>query len=142
MIPPRLTSETGEAIEPGKTVKFGQWRIESQILDAKNCNIEKFKAEKDNFIEWFDLEKIKLPLQARFRQPGDKFWPLGLNSEKKLGKFLTASKAPYNIRNIAIIIADSEKIVWLAPIRPSELTKVGGRTEKMLQLKMMDNQSQ
>ena len=126
-------------IEIGKAHRFGPWKIESKILNAKNCYLEKFKAEKDNFVEWFDLDKIKLPLHGRFRRPGDKFWPLGLDGEKKLGKFLTTSKAPYSIRADVVVVEDTEKIVWLAPIRPSEFTKIDGITNKILELKITKN---
>jgi len=120
----------------GKTIEFGHWQIGSKVLNAKDCDIEKFKMNKDNFIEWFDLDKIKLPFKVCFRKPGDKFFPLGMIGEKKLGKFLTTSKAPYDIRENAVVIADAEKIVWLAPIRASELTKIDDVTSKIVELEI------
>jgi hypothetical protein len=33
-----------------------------------------------------------------------------------------------------LVIADSEKIIWLCPVRISEQTKVAGQTKKVLQL--------
>jgi hypothetical protein len=44
----------------------------------------KFKARKDKFVEWFDLDKIKLPLVVRFRKNGDRFWPIRISKLAKV----------------------------------------------------------
>jgi len=122
---------------PGQ-VRFGRYSIEARILDARGCDIEKFKAEKNEYVERFDLEEVKEPLVVRFRQVGDRFWPLGMEGEKKVGKFLTSVKAPYKMRRKAVIAADSEKIIWVWPVRISEKAKVTGRTQKILELQITD----
>jgi tRNA(Ile)-lysidine synthase len=122
---------------PGQT-GFDKYVIEATALEVEDCRIEKFKTEKTNFVEWFDLEKLKLPLEVRFRNPGDRFWPLGLKAEKKIGKFLTAAKVPHHLRRKLLIVADSEKIIWLWPIRISEQTRVTKKTKKILQLQITE----
>ena len=84
----------------------------------------------------FDFNKIKLPLLVRFRKAGDRFLPLGMDREKKIGKFLTAARLPLEHRQKLLIIADREKIIWLWPIRLSQQTKINGDTRKILQLKI------
>jgi tRNA(Ile)-lysidine synthase len=120
---------------PGKT-EFGNYLIESTFLEARECDVKKFKAKKDESVEWFDLDKLRLPLLVRFRRAGDRFWPLGLAGEKRIGKFLTAGKVPQEIRRKLLIIADSEKVIWVWPIRMSEQAKIAGRTRKVLQLQI------
>jgi tRNA(Ile)-lysidine synthase len=88
------------------------------------------------FVERFDLDKIKLPLEVRFRKAGDRFWPLGLKAEKKLGKFLTAAKVPQQQRSKLLVVADTGKIIWLWPIRISEQTRITEKTKKILQLQI------
>lgn len=122
---------------PGQT-EFGQYVMEATILEKEDCDIEKFKTEKTNCIEWFDLEKLKLPLEARPRRPGDRFWPLGLEAEKKVGKFLTADKAPDKLRHKVLVVTDGEKIIWLWPVRISEQTRVTEKTGKILQLQITE----
>ena len=118
--------------------RFGGYSIETTIFQADEKEFAKFKAEKNNFIEWFDLNKIKPPLLIRLRKAGDRFVPLGLNEEKKVGKFLTAARVPQHLRKKLLIVADSEKIIWLWPIRTSEQTKVTSDTRKLLQLQITD----
>jgi tRNA(Ile)-lysidine synthase len=122
---------------PGQT-RFGGYSIETAIFHADEEEFNRFKAEKNNFIEWFDLNKIKPPVIIRLRKTGDRFVPLGLNEEKKIGKFLTAARVPQHLRQQLLIVADSEKIIWLWPIRTSEQAKVTGATRKILQLRITD----
>ena len=118
---------------PGKTL-FGNISIEAVILDFHKELFEKFKAKKTSHVEWFDLDKVKLPVSARNRKNGDKFLPLGLAGEKRIGKFITASKIPAGSRQKLFVIEDKNKIIWLYPIRLSEEAKVTSGTKKILQL--------
>ena len=122
---------------PGKT-KFGRFLIQAATLETDGNRIEKFKTEKNNCIEFFDWDKVKLPLMVRSRKAGDRFWPLGLEAEKKIGKFLTAAKVPHHLRRKLLVIEDSEKIIWVWPVRIGEQAKITDETQKVLQLKIID----
>jgi len=151
---PKETSTADESIGktielkiPGKT-KFGCYLIKATIIDAPITNYPSFDKLKMvskveplpitsyKLIECFDLDKVKLPLVVRYRRAGDRFWPLGLSGEKKVGKFLTAEKVPQQIRKKVLIVADSEKIIWVWPTRISEQVKITGETRKIIQLKI------
>ncbi|MCK5564475.1 MAG: tRNA lysidine(34) synthetase TilS [Planctomycetes bacterium] len=122
-------------VVPGVTVAC-DIKIEAKVLDASDCDIEKFKKDKDSNVEWFDLDKIKGRLKVRSRKDGDKFRPIGGGGEKRIGKFLTADKVPGEMRDKVLVIEDDEKIIWLAPIRASEETKVDGSTKKVLAISL------
>jgi tRNA(Ile)-lysidine synthase len=134
-LPSRTLNKSINLNIPGQT-KFNEYLIEAAFVKPDDKEFEKFKTEKDNFIERFDFNKIKLPLIVRFRKVGDRFIPLGLNQEKKIGKFITSARLPQKIRRKLLIVADSEKIIWLWPIRTSQQAKINGQTRKMLQLKI------
>jgi tRNA(Ile)-lysidine synthase len=135
--PDELINKAIKVQIPGQT-EFGQYVIEATILEADDCDIEKFKTEKTNCVEWFDLEKLKIPLEARPRRIGDRFWPLGLEDEKRIGKFLTTAKVPWQLRRKLLIVTDSEKVIWLWPVRISEQTRVTKKTRKILQLQITE----
>ena len=125
---------------PGLT-KFNEFTIQASIvtrsagLDPLNYkNRERIQPYKS--IEWFDYDRIKRPLTISFRKEGDRFVPLGQKTEKKIGKFLTAQHVPGEIRQRTMIITDVEKIIWLYPIRISELTKITPETRKILQIQI------
>lgn len=135
-----LKKGTNQRVElniPGRT-GFGNYLIAASFLEAKDCDVNEFRAEKSSVIEWFDWDKVNLPLVVRFREAGDRFVPLGLASEKRVGKFLTAAKVPQRIREKTLIATDNEKIIWVWPIRISEQAKITSRTQKVLQLQITD----
>jgi tRNA(Ile)-lysidine synthase len=138
-------NKTVELRIPGKT-KFGCYLIEAAIPDAP---ITSYQSLRDQLpitsyktTERFDLGKIKLPLVVRYRREGDRFWPLGLAGQKKVGKFLTAAKVPQQMRKNVLIIADSEKIIWLWPIRISERARITDDTKKVIQLQITECSAQ
>ncbi len=122
---------------PGRA-RLGNYLIEATIFEADQKDFERFRKQKDNLVEWFDFEKIQQPLIVRSRRTADKFWPLGLPGEKKVGKFLTAEKVPRQMRKKLLIVADSEKIIWVCPIRMSRQAAITRDTRKVLQLKITD----
>lgn len=120
---------------PGKT-EFAGMLIEAEIFDFDAARFKKFRADKGNYIEWFDLDCISQPIVVRFRKRGDRFRPLGMQAEKKVGKFLTSAKTPEASRRKILVVADCEKIIWLCPVRISEQAKVTEQTRKILQLRI------
>ncbi|MDT8300443.1 MAG: tRNA lysidine(34) synthetase TilS [Sedimentisphaerales bacterium] len=136
-LPTELLDKSTTLDIPGQT-RFGRYSIEATVFQANEKEFKKFKSGKNNFIEWFDFNKIKPPLFIRLRKAGDRFIPLGLSQEKKVGKFLTAARLPQNLRKQLLIVTDCEKIIWLWPIRISEKTKVTCETRKILQLRITD----
>lgn len=131
------TDKTVELQVPGQT-QFGSFLIEATILETDKNRFEKFKQEKSNLVEWFDLDEVNLPLIVRTRRDGDRFAPFGLCEEKKVGKFLTSAKVPQQIRRKVLIVADSRRIIWVWPVRTSEKTKITSETQRILQLQIAD----
>ena len=133
---PKLPTNAVTLHIPG-TTSLSTHNIATKIFNAANGDIEKFKAEKADTIEWFDLKKIKLPLKVRSRQQGDRFTPFGQNCEKRVGKFLTTEKITPKSRYNLLIIEDAEKIIWVAPLRPSQKTALTPQTTQILQLEII-----
>lgn len=121
---------------PGQT-RSGDYLIEAAINEADSQKPEQCRV-KDDFVEFFDLEKIQQPLFVRSRRAGDKFVPFGSSGEKKVGKFLTAQRLPRKTREEALIVCDSEKIIWLWPIRMCEQAKVTQATKRILRLQITE----
>jgi tRNA(Ile)-lysidine synthase len=136
----QVTKKTSESITikvPGQT-RFGNYLAEAGVFEVELGSKGRFKAGKTSFVEWFDLDKVKMPLVVRYRQAGERFIPLGSRQEKKVGKFLTAQRVPQRIRQRLLIAADSEKIIWVWPIRISEEAKVTGDTRRIIRLQITD----
>jgi tRNA(Ile)-lysidine synthase len=141
-----LTLPAGFVIHCGQTLIFEKpcnekcarpalsWTIEMQILDAAACDIQSFKTYKTKYVEWFDADKIVGTPAVRPRKDGDAFWPMGLKASKKIGKFLTDAHVQSALRKSICVVEDNEKIIWLAPLRASEETKVTPATKRIMQI--------
>lgn len=119
---------------PGEK-RFGDYLVRADILEKP---VGQFKGQKNGFVEFFDLHKIKLPLQIRRRRTADKFVPLGMSSEKRVGKFLSSERVRQKQRQKVLVVADKEKIIWLWPLRMSQQAKITAQTKKVLRLQIID----
>jgi tRNA(Ile)-lysidine synthase len=118
---------------PGET-QFAGGTIEARIFGRDEVDAARIAGDKGPFVEYLDLDQVTPPLMVRTRRPGDRFQPLGMPEEKKVGKFLTTAKVPQVLRERILIFADREKIVWVCPVRLSERMKITERTRRVLQL--------
>lgn len=80
----------------------------------------------------FDFEAITGRLLARNWRPGDRIRPLGLRGSKKLQDVFVDRKIPRRARHRIPVIADDEKIVWVAGLAVSDDAKVTGETRVFL----------
>jgi len=118
---------------PGKT-QFAGYEVDTRILERREIEPVQVKGDKGGSVEYFDLDRVRPPVIVRPRRPGDRFRPLGMAGEKKVGKFLTAAKAPRELRERIVIIADQERILWVFPIRIAEPARVTQATQRILAL--------
>ena len=143
---PAGTCESVELVVPGQT-EFGEYLIDASIRNTEQDRPIDVANDSDSSIKYrysesFDLDKIKLPLKTRYRRAGDAFVPLGMQAEKKVGKFLTAARVERDVRDGSIVISDSKKIIWVCPVRMSEQAKVTKSTQRVLKLKVFTTSHQ
>ncbi|MBE0534461.1 MAG: tRNA lysidine(34) synthetase TilS [Phycisphaerae bacterium] len=131
----------GSGMEPRQLLingvtEYGANTFETALLTAQECDLLTFTAAKDPRTEWFDYDTLAAPLVVRGRRPGDRFQPFGMASQKKVGKFLSAAGIGPATRRQAVIVADAGKIIWVAPVRPCESTKITPATRRILQIRL------
>ena len=90
-----------------------------------------------------DSDKLKWPLELRFRRAGDRFQPFGMKGSKKLQDFFVDCGISREERPRVPILCDSEKICWVAGMRMDDRVKVEGHTRQILMVRIsMDIQQQ
>ena len=108
---------------------FGEFGFEIGFRDdAKTCCEPDFATE----CVHMDADKLKWPLELRFRRPGDRFRPLGMTGSKKLQDFFTDCMVPKEERQKIPLLCDSEKICWVAGMRMDDRVKVEAHTRAIL----------
>jgi tRNA(Ile)-lysidine synthase len=94
-----------------------------------------------NFItknkDYFDLDKIKLPLVLRNRRNGDWFQPLGMQGRQKLKSFFIDHKITRKRRNEVILLADQESVIWIENMHLSDRVKLTPQTKNILEIEII-----
>ncbi|MBK5239750.1 MAG: tRNA lysidine(34) synthetase TilS [Clostridium sp.] len=90
----------------------------------------------NDYIKYFDYDKIQKPLIFRYRKDGDKFMPLGMTGNKKLKDLLMDLKIPKAERNKIPLICSGDDIVWVVGHRVSEKFKISKDTKNILQIRI------
>jgi tRNA(Ile)-lysidine synthase len=136
LAPPNCPAEEPApmALQVPGTTQFGRYEIEGRVLPRDEVEAVRMGRDTSRFREYLDFDHVQPPIVVRTRRPGDRFQPLGMTGEKKIGKFLTAAKVPRDLRERILILADRERILWVCPIRISEQAKITERTQRVLQL--------
>jgi len=73
---------------------------------------------------WIAREAIVWPLTVRRRRPGDVFRPLGGPGKRKVKDFLADRRLAPGDRDRVRVVADQAGILWLAPLRQDERSRV------------------
>jgi len=105
--------------------------------------------------EWLDADYIRGPLTIRPRRPGDAFIPLGAPTKalgaperpasspqgrpagtgrQTVSDFLTNAKCPAARRREVFIVADEQGIIYVAPLRIADHTRIRDTTRRVLRI--------
>lgn len=130
------TEKSGKEIKVGTKIKLKDFNLElsSELLKIGKDKI-KFNEVK-NTEAFLDYAKIKPPIKVRIWKRGDKFYPLGMQKEKKLQDFFINSKIPIHLRKLVPVFIDREKIIWVGRHRIDNRVRITEDTKEVLHLKL------
>ena len=130
-VEPSQQADPIELTIPGST-RFGDLCFLTRIVDVSQIDPQQ---RVNRHVEHLDLHKVALPLQLRPRMPGDRFVPLGKSRSQKIGKFLSRADIALEDRNHTVILCDDQQtILWVCPVRMSELAKITDKTKEVLEV--------
>lgn len=66
---------------------------------------------------WVDSARLQFPLRWRKWQPGDSFFPLGMNNRKKISDFLIDKKISGGEKDAVTVLESAGEIVWVVGMR-------------------------
>ena len=123
-------------IVPGETYTLSTvpYRFSSQLTGKPDM----LRLGQNPEIEYIDKEKIMGRLFLRTWEPGDSFYPIGMNSSKKLSDFFTDRKIPQSRRNLIPILVDRsaghDRIIWICGQRLDNRYKIDSNTTHIIKL--------
>ena len=126
--PLHTQTSTTEAIwHKGETHKGGNLVL--SYHEATHYNIIK-----DARVACFDAQCIKFPLVLRHWQQGDTFVPFGMRGRKKVSDYFSDHKFSVIDKEQALLLCDSEKVLWIVGHRASNEARITPRTTQVLQV--------
>lgn len=121
-----------DKLENNTLVNSDSTRIERPLhLNFKKQAIEDFELSKDSKIAQLDFDKLEFPLVLRKWQPGDSFYPLGMENRKKLSDFFVDMKLPLNKKQETYVLISGEDIVWVVGHRIDNRYSLTENTQKV-----------
>ncbi len=128
----------GIEVKIGTRMKLKDFNLElsSEVLELNKEKLDFNKAK--NTEAFLDYDRIKTPVKVRNWKNGDRFYPQGMKSEKKLQDFFIDNKISVHLRKSIPVFEDSEKIIWIGKYRIDERVKITGDTRKVLHLKLYE----
>ena len=104
--------------------------MDMEVLDRE----ELVSIPDDPGIACLDLEKVRFPLTIRRWIPGDYFYPLGMEQNKKLSDFFVDEKVPVPEKERIWILASGKTIVWIMGYRIDHRFRITPSTRRVLRL--------
>ncbi len=126
-------------IRDDKKTTYKEFNLDvyTKLID-NGSNNEGFKSAKGNEA-FLDYDKIDFPVRIVYWKKGDRFFPLGMEEEKKLQDFFTDLKIPKHSRGLIPVFKDKEKIIWIAGHRIDQRVRITENTSKILYIKVNKN---
>jgi len=103
----------------------------SFVFDTSIC--------KDIKVALLDADKLKFPLTIRKWRNGDFFYPLGMESPKKLSDFFVDTKINIAQKQDIYLLVSGNDIVWIIGKRIDNRYKINANTKKVYRLELCDN---
>ncbi len=110
--------------------------IEINEISGNQASFNVFLKTKNRLEEWIDADSISGPLLLRSFHEGDRFSPLGLQGDKKLGDHFTDCKWPNTSRHHAGLLCDNNGIIAILGDRISNHVKIRTDTSKVYSIKV------
>ena len=116
---------------------FNEYKIEVRVKPISKVHIHESKR-----YAYLDADLIQFPIQIRYFEAGDYFYPMGMSKsesvykvgKKKLSKYFKDEKIPLAERERIPIIKMDKKILWVVGHRIDERFKVTEQTQNVLVL--------
>jgi tRNA(Ile)-lysidine synthase len=96
-----------------------------------------FKSKKSRTEEYFDFDKLKMPLFVRLKKGGDRIVPLGMTRAKRLKKLFIDEKVPVYKRGRIPLVVSQKKIAWVCGVKRSDAARVTNETRRIVKIRIM-----
>lgn len=132
-------------ISKNKESDSGIYWIEKNINEIKVpinlvFSIKKYSAaysiSKNPHIACLDADKLQFPLQLRKWQPGDYFYPFGMEQVKKLSNFFIDNKKSLIQKENIWVLLSNNSLIWIVGQRIDNRFRITDQTKNVLEIRL------
>ncbi|MFH1936308.1 MAG: tRNA lysidine(34) synthetase TilS, partial [Bacteroidota bacterium] len=133
-----IITKIPSAEQPASTEEYLVDEATKQVTKPIRLSIQSFTRESgyqisaDKNRATLDKKKLSFPLILRRWQPGDYFYPLGMNNRKKLSDFFIDEKIPIPGKEECWLLCSGNRIVWVIGHRIDHRYRVSTRSRELL----------
>jgi tRNA(Ile)-lysidine synthase len=108
------------------------------LLLTKSIAEETFSIDSSKEVANLDLDKILFPLTLRRWRKGDSFYPLGMNTKKKLSDYFIDRKFSVPEKEKIWLLCSGTQIIWIVGNRIDNRVRVTPQTKEVLQVRWIE----
>jgi tRNA(Ile)-lysidine synthase len=118
------------------------WRLRTSLLDRPPASLgikTAAKAEPVYPLEttvYLDARAAGSSLRVRTWRSGDRFRPLGMQSEKKLHDYFIDTHVPRELRHQIPLVENADHLVWIAGLRLDDRVRITAQTGRILMIRI------
>jgi tRNA(Ile)-lysidine synthase len=116
---------------PGET-RVGDVVVRTEIVGRSQLGAAPVKATAQSAC--FAVECLRPPLVLRSARAGDRMQPFGMSGTKKLSDMFIDKKIPGRERSGALVVADTEEIIWVVGLTTNERSRVTRDTGEVVRI--------
>lgn len=108
--------------------------IPPHTLNCTQSSRKQYTIVANKKVAALDFAQLSFPLIVRKWQPGDTFYPLGMQQRKKLSDFFIDHKIPRPLKAQTWVVTSKGTVVWVMGYRIDNRFKVTDRTERVYEI--------
>ena len=132
---PPAAGVPGSAVAVPGLTEWGDWGFRTTVVDSAERQCGYRSDDVLSLSESFDAERIGRELTVRTRIAGDRFHPIGMQTDKRLKNFMKDAHIPRRWRDsIPLVVAGDGRVAWVVGWRMADWCKVTEETKSVLDI--------
>jgi len=135
IISPRVRVKVEEIIQ---SASVNELTVDENLWKLTRHDVETYQITPDSQVAALDLDQLEFPLRIRPWHNGDRFYPLGMEHQKKLSDFFVDTKVPRIHKSNILVLTSGPNIVWVVGHRIDDRYKIAEQTKKVLEIRITE----
>jgi tRNA(Ile)-lysidine synthase len=111
-------------------------RINEKTLSISVAAKDEVVYSNNKNVEFVNGDNLSMDFCVRTWKEGDRFFPLGMKSSKKVSDFLTDRKISAELKRKQLVLINKKNIVWILGLQIDDRIKINNKTKTFIKLEL------